>query len=159
MINTNEIPSITLDTNGSTDSTNGSLEENYKNLQSIVDSINIDFDKFKTKKIKACGIRVRNNLLNIKKICDKLRVQLLKDIKDIGVKPRSQSVPKDGTTSKSLLLESKDKPSDTAELLGTTLEMLGVNGVLVDISKVKPKLTKQKNKIPKVRKDSELNNN
>ena len=66
-----------------------SMEDNYKDLQAIIECLNLDFDKFKEKKVKAAGQRVRNNLLNTKKLCDKLRKQILEQIRDIPVRHRT----------------------------------------------------------------------
>jgi len=68
-----------------------SMEENYRDLQALIECLNIDFDKFKEKKVKAAGQRARNNLLNTKKICDKLRKQILDEIRSIPVKHRISS--------------------------------------------------------------------
>ena len=64
------------------------MEENYKDLQALIECLNIDFDKFREKNVKAAGQRARNNLLNTKKVCDKLRKQILTQIKTIPVKHR-----------------------------------------------------------------------
>ena len=66
-----------------------SMEDNYKDLQAIIECLNLDFDKFKEKKVKAAGQRVRNNLLNTKKLCDKIRKQILEQIRDIPVRHRT----------------------------------------------------------------------
>ncbi len=68
-----------------------SMEENYRDLQALIECLNIDFDKFKEKKVKAAGQRARNNLLNTKKLCDKLRKQILEEIRSIPVKHRISS--------------------------------------------------------------------
>lgn len=65
-----------------------SMEENYRDLQALIECLNLDFDKFRQKKVKAAGQRARNNLLNTKKLCDKLRKQILEEIKGIPVKHR-----------------------------------------------------------------------
>ena len=65
-----------------------SAGDNYKALKSIIETLDIDFSKFQHKKVKACGARVRNNLLNVKKLCDMLRKQILFDIKEIPTKHR-----------------------------------------------------------------------
>ena len=64
------------------------IEENYATLKAIVESMSVDMDKFNTKKVKACGQRVRSNLLTVKKLCDVLRKQIIADIKEIPVKHR-----------------------------------------------------------------------
>jgi len=70
------------------------IEENYKDLQALIECLNIDVDKFQEKKIKAAGQRARSNLLNTKKLCDTLRKQILAEIKAIPVKHRFPDPPK-----------------------------------------------------------------
>lgn len=65
-----------------------SINENYKDLQALIECLNLDMDKFQKKKVKAAGQRARNNLLNTKKLCDKLRKQILAEIKAIPIKHR-----------------------------------------------------------------------
>jgi hypothetical protein len=64
------------------------MQENYDALKAIVVALDQDFEKFQDKKVKAAGGRVRNNLLNCKKLCDKLRKQVLADIKILPIKHR-----------------------------------------------------------------------
>jgi len=70
------------------------IDENYKDLQALIECLNIDMDKFQEKKIKAAGQRARSNLLNTKKLCDTLRKQILAEIKAIPVKHRFPDPPK-----------------------------------------------------------------
>jgi len=70
------------------------IDENYKDLQALIECLNIDVDKFQEKKIKAAGQRARSNLLNTKKLCDTLRKQILTEIKAIPVKHRFPAPPK-----------------------------------------------------------------
>jgi hypothetical protein len=62
--------------------------DNYETLKATCDAMTSDFEKFNGKKIKACGQRVRSNLLTIKKLCDTLRKQIITDIKEIPIKHR-----------------------------------------------------------------------
>lgn len=62
---------------------------NYELIKSIVSAIDQDFEKFNSKKIKIAGSRIRNNLLNCKKLCDKLRKQILNNIKELPIKHRN----------------------------------------------------------------------
>tara|TARA_R110000796_G_scaffold77688_3_gene173593 strand:- start:839 stop:1252 length:414 start_codon:yes stop_codon:yes gene_type:complete len=62
--------------------------DNYETLKATCDAMTSDFEKFNSKKIKACGQRVRSNLLTIKKLCDTLRKQIIKDINEIPIKHR-----------------------------------------------------------------------
>ena len=72
-----------------------SMNENYESLKSIIEALKIDYDKFNNKKVKIAGSRVRNNLLNCKKLCDILRNQILTEIKDLPVKHRVKKEEKD----------------------------------------------------------------
>jgi len=67
------------------------IKENHEALKATIEALNIDYEKFNEKKVKAAGARVRNNLLNCKKLCDKLRKQVLADIKAIPIKHRKSS--------------------------------------------------------------------
>jgi len=85
-----------------------SMEDNYKDLQALIECLNLDFDKFKEKKVKAAGQRVRNNLLNTKKLCDKIRKQILEQIRDIPVRHRTSD-------SEESPVEEKDEESPVEE--------------------------------------------
>ena len=67
------------------------IDENYDNLKAVITALTQDYEKFKSKKVKAAGQRVRNGLLNTKKLCDTLRKQVLADIREIPIKHRSKS--------------------------------------------------------------------
>ena len=71
------------------------IAENYKDLQALIECLNIDIDKFQTKRVKAAGQRARCQLLNCKKLCDILRKQIIADIKTIPIKQRGKV---DGST-------------------------------------------------------------
>lgn len=64
------------------------LVENYEALKATIEALKIDYEKFQDRKVKAAGGRVRNNLLNCKKLCDKIRKQVLVEIKEIPTKHR-----------------------------------------------------------------------
>ena len=64
------------------------IDDNYDNLKAVIMALTQDYEKFKTKKVKVAGARVRNNLLNCKKICDTMRKQVLEQIKELPVKHR-----------------------------------------------------------------------
>ena len=66
--------------------------ENYYLLKATVEAIDSDYTKFQNRRVKVCGNRVRNNLLNIKKLCDVLRKQILEDIKTIPTKHRVKKI-------------------------------------------------------------------
>ena len=67
------------------------IDENYENLKALITSLNQDYEKFTQKKVKASGQRVRASLLNIKKLCDVLRKDVIKDIKEIPIKSRKKT--------------------------------------------------------------------
>lgn len=93
-----------------------SVDENYKSLQATIECLNLDFDKFNQKKVKAAGQRVRNNLLNIKKLCDKIRKQILEDIRELPVRHRtSDSETKEGEESPVEEKEGETKEGETKE--------------------------------------------
>lgn len=64
------------------------IDEEFKTLKSLVDAMTSDFERFNSKKVKACGQRARSNLLTIKKLCDTLRKQIIIDIKNIPINHR-----------------------------------------------------------------------
>jgi hypothetical protein len=67
------------------------MDENYENLKCLITALTQDYEKFNERKIKAAGQRVRNGLLNIKKLCDELRKQVKAEIVSIPVKHRTKS--------------------------------------------------------------------
>lgn len=67
------------------------IDENYENLKAVITALTQDYEKFKSKKVKAAGQRVRNGLLNTKKLCDQLRKQVKEEINSIPVKHRKSS--------------------------------------------------------------------
>ena len=69
------------------------MDDDYETLRSTIEALTMDYDKFREQKIKACGLRVRNNLLNCKKLCDKIRKQVLLDMKAVPVKARKEKDP------------------------------------------------------------------
>jgi hypothetical protein len=101
-----------------TEETTKSSEENYKSLKAITEALDTDFTKFQGKKVKASGNRVRNNLLNIKKLCDVLRKQILVDIKEIPTKHRINTEDKKPKTP-----EPKTPEPEPLELVRETTEM------------------------------------
>ena len=69
------------------------MDNDYETLRSTIEALTMDYTKFKEQKIKACGLRVRNNLLNCKKLCDKIRKDVLLDMKAVPVKARKEKDP------------------------------------------------------------------
>jgi len=70
------------------------IDENYENLKAVITALTSDYEKFKQKKVKAAGQRVRASLLNTKKLCDTLRKQVKEEITAIPIKHRSKSPDK-----------------------------------------------------------------
>lgn len=67
------------------------IDENYENLKAVITALTQDYEKFKSKKVKAAGQRVRASLLNTKKLCDIMRKQVIEDIRTIPIKHRNKS--------------------------------------------------------------------
>ena len=114
------------------------IDEIYGNLKAIIIALEQDYEKFKSKKIKVAGTRVRNTLLHCKKLCDVLRKQLLTQINKLPVKHRSKSSDDEKT------LTSEE---DTVETPPSEREMMEVSGELPPVitkAKRKRRLTKQK---------------
>lgn len=65
------------------------IDENYENLKAVITALTNDYEKFKQKKVKAAGQRVRASLLNTKKLCDTLRKQVKEEITAIPIKHRN----------------------------------------------------------------------
>ena len=59
-----------------------------KRIKSTVEALETDYNKFKSKKVKAAGQRVRNQLLNTKKMCDQLRKQIVEEMVSMPTKHR-----------------------------------------------------------------------
>lgn len=66
------------------------IDENYENLKAVITALTNDYEKFKQKKVKAAGQRVRASLLNTKKLCDTLRKQVKEEITAIPIKHRNK---------------------------------------------------------------------
>ena len=64
------------------------LQENYDALKAAVSACDSDYERFRDKKVKASGARVRANMLNCKKMCDCIRKQILVEVNAIPVKRR-----------------------------------------------------------------------
>ena len=75
-----------------------SMTDNYKDLQALIECLNLDFEKFNTKKVKAAGQRSRNSLLNCKKLCDTIRKQILSDMKQLPIRHRTKIEPETPAT-------------------------------------------------------------
>lgn len=119
-----------------------SMEENYRDLQALIECLNLDFDKFKEKKVKAAGQRARNNLLNTKKLCDKLRKQILEEIRSIPIKHRISGDEKTDEEVKTDEEDEKIEIIDTDKIIEEIPK--GANGP--SEGEDKPKRTRKANK-------------
>jgi chromatin remodeling complex protein RSC6 len=108
------------------------IDDNYDNLKAVILALDQDYEKFKTKKVKVAGARVRNNLLNCKKLCDTLRKQVLAQIKEIPIKHRSSKSSDD---------EEEEKVENPSER-----EIMEVAGELEPVI-TKPKRKRRANKV------------
>ena len=84
------------------------IDENYDNLKAVITALTNDYEKFKQKKVKAAGQRVRASLLNTKKLCDTLRKQVKEEITAIPIKHRNKSSDEDKSSE-------DDKPEEKKE--------------------------------------------
>jgi len=104
------------------------IDENYDNLKAVITALTQDYEKFKSKKVKAAGQRVRNGLLNTKKLCDILRKQVLADMREIPIKHRFS------------------KSSDEEEVKSEEEHPLSEREVMEETGELKPVITKTKRK-------------
>ena len=134
---------------------NKTLKENYELLKSTVDSMNSDFEKFNNKKIKVAGSRFRNNLLNCKKLCDKLRKQVTENISTLPIKHRTQREPQNESSSVNSPSVAENSTTHTLtpveEVKEETEEesksvKCGAPSVLPERNKIKKKRTRKANK-------------
>jgi hypothetical protein len=63
------------------------LNDNFERIKGLTNTLSIDFIKL-DKKVKCSGARVRQTLLDIKKLCDLMRRQVLSQVKEIPIKHR-----------------------------------------------------------------------
>jgi hypothetical protein len=127
------------------------ITENYATLKATIEALNLDYEKFNEKKVKAAGARVRNNLLNCKKLCDKLRKQVLLDIKALPIKRRLSP------DLQPLVLHSKNaditKEEDVEEIADNILPLELVRettSAIVETPTPAPKKEKRKRKSKKI---------
>ena len=91
------------------------IDENYDNLKAVITALTNDYEKFKQKKVKAAGQRVRASLLNTKKLCDTLRKQVKEEISSIPIKHRNKSSDEASTSEddkpeeENVVVETKEK--------------------------------------------------
>ena len=112
----------------------------------MIVALDQDYEKFDKKKVKVAGARVRNNLLNIKKLCDILRKQVLVQIKDLPIKHRPSSSDDEEKEEKKEETKDDEKEEKKEEMPPTEREMMEEAGEL------KPKITKITKKERKPRK-------
>ena len=117
------------------------IKENYNNLKALVDAMNSDYDKYESKKVKAAGARVRNQLLNCKKLCGVLRKQIITEINKIPIKHRTKHeegkeyeknpVSSEGEDEKSEILEPEIVEPEIVEP-----EIIKVGGEKIEIKEI-----------------------
>ena len=66
-----------------------SLQKKYGDMVEKLISVQVDLDKLVVKNNKMAGVRVRNMLMEVKKMSHSLRLDILKRIKEIGVKKKT----------------------------------------------------------------------
>jgi hypothetical protein len=106
---------------------NNTIDENYNNLKAVIMALTQDYEKFKEKKIKAAGQRVRASLLNTKKLCDVMRRQVIDDIRAIPIKHRKSS----------------DEEMDIVEEEKPEMDIVEEEKPEMDIVEEKPKIRKK----------------
>jgi hypothetical protein len=70
------------------------LNDNFERIKGLTNTLAIDFIKL-DKKVKCSGARVRQTLLDIKKLCDLMRRQVLSQVKEIPIKHRVKKTKED----------------------------------------------------------------
>lgn len=121
--------------------------QNYDTLKAVIESLSQDFDKFESKKVKIAGQRVRNNLLNAKKLCDKMRKQIITEMKELPTKHREDydvPPPSPEDTPVDTPVESLDSDEGKEP---TEREMMEVVGELPPVISKKAKKPKKEKKI------------
>jgi hypothetical protein len=68
------------------------LAGEMEKLKSMITALDQDYSKFTAKNVKVSGARLRNQLLDTKKLCDALRKQVLTKMKDLPVKKKTAKV-------------------------------------------------------------------
>jgi hypothetical protein len=65
------------------------MTSSYDQIQALVQSMQIDSMKFKVKKTKVGGNRIRSSLLQLKKLCDSARKEIAVEIAAMPKKTRA----------------------------------------------------------------------
>jgi hypothetical protein len=110
------------------------LNDNFERIKGLTNTLAIDFVKL-DKKVKCSGARVRQTLLDIKKLCDLMRRQVLSQVKEIPIKHRVKKTKEDIEL----------KTSITEEPV--VVEMVQPEPELVEKPKRKRKANKEKVKV------------
>ena len=71
--------------------------DRFNELKSLISSMEYEHKKWTLRKIKASGQRVRNNLLEVKKIATLLRKEISDEIKSMPVRSKPRAIPKPTT--------------------------------------------------------------
>ena len=66
----------------------------FQELKSLVASMEYEHKKWSLRKIKASASRVRNNLLEVKKIATLMRKEIQAEVRDMPVRSKPIKIPK-----------------------------------------------------------------
>ena len=87
------------------------LNDNFERIKGLTNTLAIDFIKL-DKKVKCSGTRVRQTLLDIKKLCDLMRRQVLSQVKEIPIKHRVKKTKENCLLEAEPLIELKTSITD-----------------------------------------------
>ena len=68
--------------------------DKYTELKSLITSIDFEYKKFKNKKVKSSGTRVRATLLDVRKLADSLRKEIQSEINAMPKRSKAIAIPK-----------------------------------------------------------------
>ena len=104
-----------------------------QNLNTLISSVGLESQRFEAKPTKTGATRVRASLLQIKKLCDQMRKDVLADSKKIEVKPRRSAKVVPG-----------EEMPEPLKLQRETTTVVGGDPVATEKKKIKKKLAKKK---------------
>ena len=121
------------------------LNDNFERIKGLTNTLAIDFIKL-DKKVKCSGTRVRQTLLDIKKLCDLMRRQVLSQVKEIPIKHRVKKTNEnflEKSLDKKPLIELKTSITDEP----VVVEMVQHEPELLEKPKRKRRANKEKFKV------------
>lgn len=107
-----------------------------QNLNTLISSVGLESQRFEAKPTKTGATRVRASLLQIKKLCDQMRKDVLADSKKIEVKPRSKVQCPPNTPEPAM--------PDPPTLVRESTSVVGGDVIAAEKKKIKKKLAKKK---------------